>query len=215
MAALLLAVRTLFPKAEQLFVVILSRPGRVDADPDMPEALVLFQHVPYLPGVDKAGKVIVHVQGNAPDLRVAFQESSQRHMGGPAQGQAPAVPSPSLQLLQRGMGKGVNGRLEYGELPAARTLRRVAEAEFFIAAGHIFFRLVPMPRIQANLAFPPSSFPTNTQTASSLCLASYRSPNRKHRLIIRLLIPRLCRYDTAKVAHRFAQGREKGFFPGS
>ena len=33
-----MAVRTLFPKAEQLFVVILSRPGRVDADPDMPEA---------------------------------------------------------------------------------------------------------------------------------------------------------------------------------
>lgn len=143
MAALLLAVRTLFPKAEQLFVVILSRPGRVDADPDMPEAPVLFQHVPYLPGVDKAGRVIVHVQGNAPDLRVAFQESSQRHMGGPAQGQAPAVPSPSLQLLQRGMGKGVNGRLEYGELTAARTIRRVAEAEFFIAAGHIFFQAGP------------------------------------------------------------------------
>ena len=37
------------------------------------------------------------------------------------------------------------GRLEYGELTAARTIRRVAEAEFFIAAGHIFFQAGPNP----------------------------------------------------------------------
>ena len=80
-AALVLAGLQLFPNLQQLLIVIFSHPGRVDTYPDMTETFIFVEHGLDFPGIDKSGKVVIHIKGNTPDLRVAFQKRSQRHMG--------------------------------------------------------------------------------------------------------------------------------------
>lgn len=60
----------LFSENQQFFVVILSGARRVDAHPDMFETHIVFQKGFYLPGIDKTGKVIVHVKCYTVDFRV-------------------------------------------------------------------------------------------------------------------------------------------------
>ena len=83
----MLAGLQLFPNLQQFLIVIFSYPGRVDTYPDMTETFILVEHGLDFPGIDKSGKVVVHIKGNTPYLRVAFQERSQRHMGSTAQRQ--------------------------------------------------------------------------------------------------------------------------------
>ena len=61
---------------EQHFVVVLSYTGRVDAHTDMFETPVLMEHCLDPPGIFKAAKIIVHVEADATDFRVAFQKRS-------------------------------------------------------------------------------------------------------------------------------------------
>ena len=103
----MLAGLQLFPNQQQFLIVIFSHPGRVDTYPDMTETFILVKHGLDFPGIDKSGKVVVHIKGNTPYLRVAFQERSQRHMGSTAQRQAITIPFPSLQLLKGGNWKDV------------------------------------------------------------------------------------------------------------
>ena len=113
---------------EQHFVVVLSYTGRVDPHPYMFEPLIFMEHCLDPPGIFKASKVIVHVEADAPDFRVAFQKCSQRHMGSAAQRQPVAVPFPAFQFLQRGMGEGINGCLKDRHMAAARIPRWIAES---------------------------------------------------------------------------------------
>lgn len=67
----------LFSENQQFFVVILSGARRVDAHPDMFETHIVFQKGFYLPGIDKTGKVIVHIKCYTVDFRVPFQKRNQ------------------------------------------------------------------------------------------------------------------------------------------
>ena len=49
----------LFPDMLQLFVIVLSDAGRVDAHPDMLKPLILMEHGFDFPGIGKAAKIIV------------------------------------------------------------------------------------------------------------------------------------------------------------
>lgn len=62
-------------------------------------------------------------------------------MGGPTQGKAVAIPLPSLQLLERCVGKGVNRSFKNRQVAAARLIRRVAEAKPLITAADVFFQV--------------------------------------------------------------------------
>ncbi len=96
MAALSLAVFILRYDMEQHFVVVLPCAGRVDAYSDMFEPLIFMEHYLNLPGIFKAAEVIVHVEIDTPDFRVAFQKCGQCHMGSSAQRQPVAVPFPAF-----------------------------------------------------------------------------------------------------------------------
>ena len=74
----------LFPENQQFFVVVLSGAGWVDPYPDMLKTLIISQKRFDLPGVDKAGKVIVHVKRYPADLRVPFQKRNQSDGGSAA-----------------------------------------------------------------------------------------------------------------------------------
>ena len=66
----MLAGLQLFPNLQQFLIVIFSYPGRVDTYPDMTETFILVEHGLDFPGIDKSGKVVVHIKGNTPDLDV-------------------------------------------------------------------------------------------------------------------------------------------------
>ena len=70
----------------QLFVIVLSDAGRVDAHPDMLKPLILMEHGFDFPGIGKATKINVHVKRDPLYFRVAFQKCSQRYMGSASQG---------------------------------------------------------------------------------------------------------------------------------
>ena len=125
----------------------------------MPETPVLMEHCLDSPGIFKAAKVIVHVEVDPPDLRVAVQKRGQRHMGSPAQREAVAVPFPALDLLQRGMGEGVNGRLKDRHMTAARIFRREAETIFLVAAVNVFPEAAGDTAHTGKLRFPRIVFP--------------------------------------------------------
>ena len=74
----MLAGLQLLPNLQQFFIVIFSHPGRVDTYPDMTETFILVEHGLDFPGIDKSGKIVVHIKGNTPDLRVAFQDVYKR-----------------------------------------------------------------------------------------------------------------------------------------
>lgn len=63
----MLAGLQLFPNLQQFLIVIFSHPGRVDTYPDMTETFILVEHGLDFPGIDKSGKVVVHIKGNTPD----------------------------------------------------------------------------------------------------------------------------------------------------
>ena len=74
----------LLPENQQFFVVVLSGAGWVDPYPDMIKTLIISQKRFDLPGVDKAGKVIVHVKRYPADLWVPFQKRNQGYGGSAA-----------------------------------------------------------------------------------------------------------------------------------
>ena len=135
----MLAGLQLFPNQQQFLIVIFSHPGRVDTYPDMTETFILMEHGLDFPGIDKSGKVVVHIKGNTPYLRVAFQESDQGHRGSPTQGKPVAIPLPTLQLLKRSMGEGVNRSLKNRQVTAPWLIRRLAEAKTLITAADVLF----------------------------------------------------------------------------
>ena len=172
----MLAGLQLFPNLQQFFIVIFSHPGRVDTYPDMTETFILVEHGLDFPGIDKSGKVVVHIKGNTPDLRVAFQERSQRHMGSTSQRQAVTIPFPSLQLLKRCMGKRINRSFKDCHMPAARTLRGITKVISFVAAIDILFEIAADTAHTGELRFPGIIFPYKYTNRFSMIPGFVKNP---------------------------------------
>ena len=154
----------------------ISHPGRVDTYPDMTETFILVKHGLDFPGIDKSGKVVVHIKGNTPYLRVAFQERSQRHMGSTAQRQAITIPFPSLQLLKCRMGKRINRSFKDCHMPAARTLRGITKVISFVAAIDILFEIAADTAHTGKLRFPGIIFPNKHTNRFSMIPGFVKNP---------------------------------------
>ena len=172
----MLAGLQLFPNLQQFLIVIFSHPGRVDTYPDMTETFILVEHGLDFPGIDKSGKVVVHIKGNTPYLRVAFQERSQRHMGSTAQRQAITIPFPSLQLLKCCMGKHINRSFKDCHMPAARTLRGITKVISFVAAIDILFEIAADTAHTGELRFPGIIFPYKHTNRFSMIPGFVKNP---------------------------------------
>lgn len=175
-AALVLAGLQLFPNLQQFLIVIFSHPGKVDTYPDMTETFILVEHDLDFLGIDKSGKVVVHIKGNTPDLRVAFQERNQRRMGSTSQRQAITIPFPSLQLLKRCMGKRINRSFKDCHMPAARTLRGITKVISFVAAIDILFEIAADTAHTGELRFPGIIFPYKYTNRFSMIPGFIKNP---------------------------------------
>lgn len=72
----MLAGLQLFPNQQQFLIVIFSHPGRVDTYPDMTETFILVKHGLDFPGIDKSGKVVVHIKGTVIDYCIKTDEKN-------------------------------------------------------------------------------------------------------------------------------------------
>ena len=100
-------------------------------------------------------------------------------MGGPTQGKAVAIPLPSLQLLERCVGKGVNRSFKNRQVAAARLIRRVAEAKPLITAADVFFQVT---RYAADAGKPARAgiIPANKNTNRLVVIAGLIEKSQLH-----------------------------------